>query len=57
MLLSIFICTDVKENVCLSYVPLSEMMTYQDAGNLLTAAVTVFAVAYAFRLMFRLFNI
>lgn len=57
MLLSIFICTDVKENVCLSYVPISEIMTYNDAGSLLTAAVTVFAVAYAFRLMFRLFNI
>lgn len=57
MSLSIYLCTQVEENVCLSYMPISEIMSFQDAAALLTAIVGIFALAYTFRLLFRLFNI
>lgn len=57
MLLAIYLCDEVVDNVCQHYVKLSEVLTVSDANAILMSMVAIWALAFGVRLIMKLFNI
>lgn len=56
MLATIYLCDEVVDNVCNHFISLNELFTLQDASAILSATLIIWALAFGFRLMMKLFD-
>lgn len=56
MLATIYLCNEVVDNVCNNFISLNELFTLEDASAILSATLIVWALAFVFRLMMKLFD-
>lgn len=56
MLLTIYLCNEVVDNVCQNYVSFSEYLTIADAQAILTSMIGIWALAWGIRMILKLFE-
>ena len=56
MLLTIYFCDEVVDNVCQHYVSFSEYFTIADTQSILTSMIAVWVLAWVVRMILKLFE-